>query len=169
MGNRIARRRAQGFEVGRPSIGVFLFEPLLVGDRLLLHIFDIDRAAALIIARECLGLGRAAQHGNQQARQFHRIVDPAIETEAADRIVHMRGISGQECAPLTKLRRDALVDVVDVAMDDRIGAGLGKEPLQPPLHCRFAQHVRIALAGTRRDTRTPREILDQAWDEMPDA
>jgi hypothetical protein len=35
--------------------GIFLFQPLLVGDGLLPHIFDVQRPASAIIAVETIG------------------------------------------------------------------------------------------------------------------
>ena len=98
MRNRVVRRRAQRFEVGRPSIGIFLLEPLLVGDRLLLHIFDIERPAPAVVQIELVFASLATAIARQALRQLDAVVNPAVQSQATDRIVDVGRVAGEQDA-----------------------------------------------------------------------
>ena len=101
--------------------GIAFFQALLVGNRLLLNVFDVLRAAAPLIAIEQCRVGTLQSDLVQRVDQFNCIMDPAIEAEATNGIVHVGTVTGQECTPATKLCCHALMHVVDVAVNDRVG------------------------------------------------
>src|SRR6266404_2751604 len=90
--------------------GIALLQPSLVGDRLLLHVLDVERAPASLIGIEVRTWLR------QKLREIPRLVDAGIESEPADRIVHVRRIAAQEHAAAPELSRNALVHVIEVEM-----------------------------------------------------
>src|SRR5438128_670025 len=67
---------------------------------------------------------------SKEIGQLNCVVDTAIETEPAERVVHMRRIAREEDASPAKLSRHPLMDSIDIAMDDWIAAVLAKEFLQ---------------------------------------
>ena len=72
----------------------------------------------------------AADDAAEQAAQLDRIVDAEVQAQPAERIVDVRGVAGEEHAALAEARRDALMHVVEIAVDDVVGAVLGQESLQ---------------------------------------
>src|SRR4029450_11439338 len=112
---------------------MLFFQPFLVGDRLLLHVFDIERPTEAIVLVEDMCRRLAAQHAPQQRGQLHGVVNAEVEAEPAERIVHMGAIAREKDAALAERRRNALVHVVEVAMDDGVAAELREKFLQGSL------------------------------------
>ena len=102
MRGRIRGNSAQGGIVFFARDWVLLFQSLLVGDRLLLNIFDVQWPPMAIIAVERVGRRLPADHTSQQSRQLHRIMDTEVEPEPAERVVYMRRIARKEDASLAE-------------------------------------------------------------------
>src|SRR5437899_1336968 len=77
-------------------------QPPLVADRLLLHIFDIERPAETVVLIEDTRRPFTAQHAAQQRGQFHGVVNPEVETQPAERIVHVGTIAREKDAALAE-------------------------------------------------------------------
>ena len=60
-------------------------------------------------------------------------MDPGVENKSADRIVDVCRIAGKEYAPAIERRRDALVYVVQVAVNDGVGILLREELVKAAL------------------------------------
>jgi hypothetical protein len=60
-------------------------------------------------------------------------VNSEIEPEPGQRVVDVGGIAGEKDAPLAERCRDILMDVVQVAVDNRIRCHFREESLQPLL------------------------------------
>ena len=88
-----------------------------------------------------------ADDAAEQAGQLDRVVDAEVEAEPAERIVDVGGVAGEEHAALAEARRDALVDVVEIAVDDVVGPSLGRKLLQPLLGRRRVHQFVVGLLG----------------------
>ena len=111
----IIRHCAQLGEAFRTLRRLALLEPLLVGDRLLLHILDIQGSSDGFVVVQ-VGVF-AAQNAVQERAQVPRLVDAGIEAEAADRVVDVRRISAKEHPALAKIPCHALVDRIEVEVE----------------------------------------------------
>src|SRR5215475_12452412 len=101
-GDRIASSPAQSLVVLGPYSQILLLQPPLVGDRLLLHIFDIERPAEAVVLIEDTRRPFAAQHAAQQRGQFHGVVNPEVETQPAERVVHVGAVAREKDAALAE-------------------------------------------------------------------
>ena len=112
MRRRIGCRGPQRRVAASARCRILFLEPLLVGDGLLLDIFDVQRPAPLIVAIETIG-GRFAAHDlAEQSGKLDRVVNAEIQAKPAERIVDVRGVAGKEDAAFAERRRHPLVDVV---------------------------------------------------------
>ena len=117
----IGRHGAQIVEIALARFRLARLQALLVGDRLLLH--ELDRHGAALEAVEIeQALGRARHYLEQLVAQIGRVLDAAVEAHAADRIVDMGGVAGEQHAALAEARRHPLVGDVEIAVDDFVGA-----------------------------------------------
>src|SRR5262249_50308374 len=91
-------------------------------------------------------------------------MNAAVQPETSYRIVHVSRITGQEHPALLEAGRDALMNGVDIAMDDFIASGLGKEFLQPRLGRRLAHDLLVALTRQRRENGSPCSVAIDARD-----
>src|SRR5262249_46323082 len=77
--------------VARAHRRVLLLQALLVGDRLLLHVFDVERPPQAIVVVERVGCGFAADDAAQHRGERERVVNAEIQSQPAERVVHVRG------------------------------------------------------------------------------
>jgi len=94
MSHRVSGHTPQVFEVGPSNSGIFLFQPLLICDCLLLNVLDIHRPAHGVIGVEIALRPFLAQDARQQMRQVSCIMDPAVKTETANRVVNVSRVPG---------------------------------------------------------------------------
>src|SRR5262245_61215786 len=87
-----------------------------------------------------------------------------IEAEPAERIVHVGAIAGQERAAAAERRGDALMHVVEIAVDDRVWAALGKKSLQSALHRTLIEHLLVAFFDARGKQHAPKPVAVVAAD-----
>ena len=116
---RVSRDLAQQVEIRLARAFILFFQPLFVGDALFLHIFDVNWPPALIVTAQRLCGLLVTQYPDEAACQIDRIMDAAIEAEAAERIVDVSGVSDEEGTSLLKRRRDPLMHTVEITVDDR--------------------------------------------------
>jgi hypothetical protein len=64
-----------------------------------------------------------------QGGQFDAVVDSEIQPDPAQRIVDVDGVASEERAALAERGRDALMHVIEIAMNNRIGTGLREKSL----------------------------------------
>src|SRR5262245_10684611 len=95
-GLRILRRAPELVELLRPHRAVALLEQTLVGDGLRLDVLGRGVPALPVVEIERLLAGLAAHHAGKLVRQADRIVDPAVHAHAADRIVDVRRVAGEQ-------------------------------------------------------------------------
>ena len=62
------------------------------------------------------------------------VLNAAIQSHAADRIVDMRGVAGKQNASFAKGSRDTLVRHIEVAVNDLVWPIVGKERLHAVLN-----------------------------------
>src|SRR6185295_9913088 len=79
-----------------------LLEPLLVGHRLLLHVFDVERPSPALVGVEVAFAGK-------QVGEIPGFVDAAVQPQAADRVVDVRRVAAEKDPALAELLRDALM------------------------------------------------------------
>src|SRR5215475_903245 len=83
-------------------------------------------------------------------------MDAEIEAEPAKRIVHVGAIAGQEHAAPAERRGDALMHVVEIAVDDWVRAALGKESLQSALYRPLVEGLLVGFFDTRGKQHAPK-------------
>jgi hypothetical protein len=99
---RIRRSPAQKCKILCTRLWVRGLQPFFVGDGLFLHVLHVDRPAARIVAIKLVGAFFAAQDLDEQVRQFDGVVNSAVETKPADRVVDVRSVAGEESAAWLK-------------------------------------------------------------------
>src|SRR5262245_12926228 len=87
-----------------------------------------------------------------------------IEAEPAERIVHVGGIADQEHAASAERGGDALMHVVEIAVDDRIRAAPGKKSLQSALHRRLVERLLVGFFDARGKQHAPKSTAVVAAD-----
>src|SRR5262249_47596143 len=87
-----------------------------------------------------------------------------IEPEPAERIVHVGAIAGQEHAAPAEPRGDALMHIVEIAVDDRVRAALGKESLQSALYRTLVERLLVGFFDTRGKQHAPKPAAVVAAD-----
>ena len=85
MRGRIGRGLAQGGVIVGAHGRILFLQAFLVGDGLLLHVFDIERAAKPIVIVENGGGSLPPQHAAKQGRELDRVVNAEIEAEPPER------------------------------------------------------------------------------------
>src|SRR6516165_6658391 len=124
-------------------------EIALVLDRLFLDVFERHQAALPVVALE-LALGLAVMPDLDEARgQVDRVMNATVHAHAAQRVVDMRGVAGEERASALERLRHSLVhfvkrDVSDIVIGDA-GHHRGHERL------REVAAYRELVAFVRRD------------------
>src|SRR5262249_19957796 len=94
------------------EIGPVGLEVALVLDRLFLDVFECHQAALPVVTLK-LGLGLAVMPDLDEARgQVDRVVNAAVHAHAAERIVDMRGVAGEERPSALERLRHPLVHLV---------------------------------------------------------
>ena len=122
---------------------------------MLLHEFDRDGSALTAVEIEQF-LRRAFENDLRQLfRQIGRILDAAVEAHAADRIVDVGGVAGQQHAAFAERLSDALVRHVKIAMHDVVGARRREKRLNARLHAGVAHDVGFRLLGAGGEHRAP--------------
>jgi hypothetical protein len=111
----------------------------------LLDILDVQGPPEPVVEFQSRWIGIFSQHTAKQLREFHRVVNSEIQPEPTKRIVHVGGIARKENSTFAECGSDALVNPVDIAMDECIGACLWKEPLQAALRGLFARRLVVGL------------------------
>src|SRR5262245_28899789 len=153
--HRIGSEGAQLVEVALPGVVIPRFEPLLVGNRLLLHELARDRAAPQIIHVE-ESLGTTAQHDlGEHLGQASRVLQATVETHPTDRIVHVRRIAGQQHTPGAKCCCDALVCRVEIPVHHLVRLAARKELLEPRFDGLVTQQLLLARTWIGRIYGTP--------------
>lgn len=158
MRRRVGRSRPQGRVAASARRWVFFLEPLLVGDGLLLDVFDVQRPAPFIVAVETVGRRFAAHDLAEQTGKLNGVVNTEIQAEPAQRIVDVRGVAGKEDAALAETRRHPLVDSINVAVKNRIVARFREEILQPLLHRVLVESLLFRFAWARREQQAPQTV-----------
>src|SRR5262245_22888247 len=123
----IGGRAAEQVKLTGQRAFVLFLEPLLVGDSLLLNVFDVDRATVLLVTVECRCRSCVPYDRREQTRELDRIMEPTVETQAAKWIVDVGGVAGEEGAAFAKAGGDPLVNPIEIAMHHRVGPALGEE------------------------------------------
>jgi hypothetical protein len=103
------------------------FEIALVGDRVLLHVFERDVAPLPVIAIEFMRGGFSALNPCQPISQVERVVNTAVHAHAPQRIVDMGGIASQKRAASAEGLGHALVHPIERGVDDLIVAHPGHD------------------------------------------
>ena len=85
--------------------------------------------------------------GQQFLRQVKGIVHTAVHAHAAQRIVDVGRVAGQQHAAPTELFGHPLVHLVKGAVDGLVGLGLRQQVLQTRLHRLVGEHLLVALLG----------------------
>src|SRR5215831_15866655 len=88
--------------------GISFFQPLFVGDRLLLHEFDIERSPPPVVQVELALSSFAFPDSREALCQFNAVVNTAIQAEPADRIVDVSCVAREQHASLSERAGDAL-------------------------------------------------------------
>ncbi len=76
-----------------------------------------------------------AENSTQQAAQFNSVMDAEVKSKSPERIVDVGGVANKKHSALAKTCRYPLMDMVEIAVDNRIAPRLRKELLQPLLNC----------------------------------
>src|SRR5688572_27770333 len=110
---RVVRDRNELLHAATLHRRVALLEQALVADRHGLHLLDRGGAALAYVKLEQRLLGLAVPHPRELVGEVDRVVDAAIQAEAAERIVEVRRVAGEEHAAAPPVRGDALMDAID--------------------------------------------------------
>jgi hypothetical protein len=94
---------------------------------LLLDEFDRNRAPLQIVEIEKALWRRIQKNADQLVRQVHRVLDAPVQTHAADRIVDMRRIAGEQHAAVAEAFGDALMRHIKEGCDARFRKARAKE------------------------------------------
>jgi hypothetical protein len=164
MRRRVGRDRPQGGVALGTHGRILLLQPFLIGDGLLLDIFDVQRPPKPVIEIQNVRRHFPTDDATQQGGQFDAIVDSKIQAEPAERVVDVGRVAGEESTAPAERRRHALVHIVDVAMDHRIGTGFREEPLQPRLHGRFLERLFLAFHEPGGEHDPPKALAVVAGD-----
>src|SRR6185295_546346 len=135
--------------------------------RLALDELDVDRPAAPVVEIELVlaaPLAAVVTKPGEPLRQLETIVYPAVQSQPADRVVHVRGIAGKQHAALAERRGDALMHLVQAAVHERIRRRLRKEPLKTLLRSRFGERTFVAFLATRGKDHAPLTLAVVACD-----
>ena len=100
MASRVVGHLAELAETALARRRVPLLQALLVRDRLLLHILDVQGSSRPFVGIEIDRL--MARSAAQEFRQMPCLVDAAVQAKAADRVVDMRGVAAKEHAALAE-------------------------------------------------------------------
>src|SRR4030095_5856747 len=105
----VGSHRPQGCVVAGADRRILFLEALLVGDGLLLHVLDLQRAAKLVVVVEDDGRRFLPHYAAEQGAQLQAVVDSEVEPETSEWIVDVRGIAGKEhSAPAERGREPAM-------------------------------------------------------------
>ena len=102
--------------------------------------------------------------------RFDRVLQSAVQTEPANRIVEMSGISGNQNPAVAESGGNALVDAIDRAVDDLVAIRLRLNRLEPFFDRRVGQGDLLALIGVASIEKAPqsrRSLVRQAKDRAP--
>src|SRR5262249_54864961 len=101
-------------------------------------------------------------------RELDAIVYPAVQPQAADRVIDMCRVAGEQDTALAESRCHALVHLIEIAVDNRIWRRRGKEALQPRLHARVAQRSLVGLfrPGGKHDAPLAYAVLARDLEEI---
>src|SRR5205823_10422096 len=100
-------------------------EMALIGDGNRIHVLERYRPALALVALELSQRSLAAADRRELLRQIERIVDAAVHSHTAERIVEMRRVAGEKYASAPIGFGDALMHGVERAVRDLVAPGLG--------------------------------------------
>src|SRR6266516_4578468 len=138
---------------------VLFLERLLVLDRLRLHVIDLRLAALARVEVEHIGLGAAEPDIGDLGREIHGVVDAAVHAHAADRIVDVGAVAGEQDAALVEGRGHALMHGIERVIRDFVSALPGVDALQAALDALHAQGLFVGFLRRDRHDAAP----DSGW------
>ena len=151
---RIVDDAAQFVVIGAARARFLRIEDRTIAQRGLLHDVERDLPALPAVALEGVER-RAADDGRELLGQVERIVNAAVEAHSAQRIVHVRGIAGDQDPAADIGRGDALVHAIGRAVRDLVGHVARDRTLKQPLGTRRRRDVLVVERGIDRKQRAP--------------
>src|SRR6516162_2676334 len=137
------------------DLRVLLLQRLLVLNRLRLDVIDLGLAALPRVAVEHARLGAIEPHVGELVGEIDRVVDAAVHAHAADRVVDVGAVAGEQRAALVEGRGDALVDGVERVIGNVVVAALVVDALEAALDAGHAQRSLVALVLRHRKHAAP--------------
>src|SRR5262249_49791189 len=134
---------------------VFFFERFFVLDSLRLNVINLRFAALPRVAIEQAHLGTAEPDLSEFFREVDGVMDAAVHTHAADRIVDMGTIANEQHATLVKGLSHTLMHRVKRIIGNIIIPALLMDTVQAALKTRTAQRFFIGLRLRHRENATP--------------
>src|SRR5580692_10075517 len=134
---------------------VLLLQRLLVLNGLRLHVIDLGLAALARIAVEHACLGTAEPNVGQFLGEIDRVVDAAVHAHAADRVVDVGAVAGEQHAAFVEGRGDALVHGIERVIGNFVFAALLMDALQAALDAGHAQRRLVGLLFRHREYAAP--------------
>src|SRR6202042_3624590 len=131
------------------------FQRLLILDGLRLDIIDLGLAALARVAVEHAVLGAAEPHVGEFFGQVDRIWGAAVHAHAADRVVDVGAVAGEQHAAFVEGRGDALVHGIERVIGDFVFAALLVDALQAALDAGHAQRRFVGLLLRHRKYAAP--------------
>src|SRR5207247_1295873 len=116
---------------------------------------DEIRHYPLVTKRQARGFRLRDRDAAECFGELHRVVDAAVQAEAPDRIVDVRGVASEEHPALAERLRHALVHPVDVPVRDQLHRVVLAELSQPPAHRAFGERFVVRLVLPRGKDRAP--------------
>ena len=118
----VRRGPAHRIERFLPRLRVAFADDLLIAMGLLLHRLDRDRAPLPVVAIEQPIVG-ARPDLRELVGQVEGVLDTAVHAHAAERIVDVGGVAGEQDAAVPKALRHPLMHVIERAMRDPVRLG----------------------------------------------
>ena len=131
-----------------PRRRIALADDLLVAVGLLLHRLDRDGAPLPVVAVEQAVVG-AGPDRLELVGQIEGVLDAAVHAHAAERIVDMGGVAGEQHAAVPEALRHPLVHGIDRAVRDLVRLGPRHHALQHLLQV-FVRQQLLAVGILRR-------------------
>jgi len=148
----------------RRVTGSFFLERLLVLDRLRLHVVDLRLAALAGVAVEHPMFGAPEPDIGELVGKVHRVMDAAVHAHAADGIVDMGAVAGEQHAALVEGGGDPLMHGIERVIRDLVFAALGVDALQAALDAFHAQRLLVGFVGRDRHDAAPDSGRTVAFD-----
>src|SRR5437867_2383453 len=158
MPRRIFGPGTQFIQVRAADLRIALLEPFFVGDGCFLDKFDVRGTPASFIAVQKRFVGVAGDDVMQRIRKLHRIVNAAVQSQAADGIIDMGGITREKCAAYAKLRSDTLMCLIQVAMNEIVRFHFWKSALDPAVNGSVAKRMLVGFIDPSRKADAPSSL-----------